>query len=71
MRRRNVLVNIETDDGEVFAYRAYLVALDMDRCLGLCEERAGSGIPKGLYPLTSIFDAKTRQPIELRMAVTL
>jgi hypothetical protein len=60
--KRNVLLNIETDEG-IHAYRARLLDIDRDNDLGLCEERAKSGIPRGLYPLEHIFDPKTRRNI--------
>jgi hypothetical protein len=69
LKTRNVLVNITLGRGatvaedQTYAYRARLLERDDDRALGLCEERAGSGIPKGFYPLSDIFDAKTREPL--------
>lgn len=60
--RRNVIVNIETDDG-THAYRARLIEIDHDRALGFCEGRSSSGIPTGFYPLKSIFNATTREPL--------
>jgi hypothetical protein len=62
---RNVLVNVtHTDDGgedATFAYRARL--LSTEGPYGLCEARGGSDIPTGLYHLSTVFDALTRESL--------
>ena len=63
---RNVVVNVTTasDDGEdeTYGYRARLLRIEGTH--GLCERRAGSDLPTGLYPIEDIFDAKTKERVD-------